>query len=78
MQVGGEALERRLLPLARRAGLRQQVERERCRNLLRPGMLAELAPQHAGGEREHRQARKQREVDAQVQLAHQSCALANT
>jgi len=41
-------------------------------------VLADLAPQHRGGEDEHREARQHREVDAQVQLAHQSCAFANT
>ncbi len=38
----------------------------------------ELAPEDARREREGGQAREHREIDAQVELAHQSCCRANT
>jgi hypothetical protein len=81
MQPGRQALERGLLRGERRLGRRQRVLRQHRGHLGgRPhdAGVGELAPQEARGEREHREARDHRQVDAQIEPAHQSCALANT
>jgi hypothetical protein len=77
VQVAREVLERRLLLRRRSASGRQHVARD-DRNLAAVARLGHGVPQRRGGEREYREAREDREVDSQVEPAHQVCCLAKT
>jgi hypothetical protein len=57
-------------------GLKARVNAILRHDFLRIGI--DFFRQQTRPDTEHEQAREHRDVDAQVQLAHQSCALANT